>query len=157
MRKASISGFGTSSGLSSPGSWLDLEKAATAELSSEDPQHPFERALRNETADGWKASDPGPQLIRLRFDRPQAIRRIQLQFREEEVNRSQEIALFATSKTFARKELVRQQWVFSQQGAPTEAEDYFFNLIDVTALELEIDPGRHDKQVFASLQSIQIG
>jgi hypothetical protein len=157
MRKASISGFGTSSGLSSPGSWLDIEEAATAELSSEDPQHPFERALRNETVDGWKASDPGPQLIRLRFDRPQAIRRIQLQFREEEVNRSQEIALFATSKTFARKELVRQQWVFSPQGAATEVEDYFFNLIDVTALELEIDPGRHDKQVFASLQSIQIG
>ena len=157
MRKASISGFGASSGLSSPGSWLDIEKAATAELSSEDPQHPFERALRNETADGWKASDPGPQLIRLRFDRPQAIKRIQLQFREEEVSRSQEIALFATSNSFPRKELVRQQWVFSPHGSATEVEDYFFNLTDVTALELEIDPGRHDKHVFASLQSIQIG
>jgi hypothetical protein len=157
MRKASISGFGTSSGLSSPGEWLDIENAATAELSSEDPQHPFERALRIETPDGWRAKDPGPQLIRLRFDQPQAIRRIRLQFREEEVSRSQEIALFATSNTFPRKELVRQQWVFSPQGATTEVEDYFFNLTGVTALELEIDPGRHDKQVFASLQSIQIG
>jgi hypothetical protein len=157
MRKASIPGFGTSSGLSSPGSWKDIEKTATAELSSEDPRHPFERALRIETADGWKASDPGPQLIRLRFDSPQSIKRIHLQFREEEVNRSQEIALFATSNTSPRKELVRQQWVFSPQGATTEVEDYFFNLTDVTALELEIDPGRHDRHVFASLQSIQIG
>jgi hypothetical protein len=157
MRKAPISGFGISSGLSSPGSWLDIEQAATAELSSEDPQHPFERALRPETTDGWKASSPGPQLIRLRFDSPQSIRRIHLQFREGEVSRSQEIALFATSKTSPRKELVRQQWVFSPQGATTEVEDYFFHLNDVTALDLEIDPGRHDKQVFASLQSIQIG
>ena len=157
MRKVAISGFGTSSGLSSPGSWLDIAKAATAELSSEDPQHPFEQALRTDTANGWKASHPGPQLIRLRFDSPQSIRRIHLQFREEEVNRSQEIALFATSKTSPRKELVRQQWVFSPQGATTEVEDYFFNVNDVTALELEIDPGRHDKRVFASLQSIQIG
>jgi hypothetical protein len=157
MRKAPISGFGTSSGLSSPGSWLDIEKSATAELSSEDPVHPFERALRTETTDGWRAFDPGPQLIRLRFDSPQSIKRIHLHFREEEVNRSQEIALFAVSTTSPRKELVRQQWVFSPQGATAEVEDYFFDLNGITALELEIDPGRHDKHVFASLQSIQIG
>ena len=157
MRKASIFGFGTGIGLSAPGSWLDIEKAATAELSSEDPQHPFERALRTDTVEGWKASDPGPQLLRLRFDNPQTIKRIHLQFREEEVTRSQEIALFATSKTSPRRELVRQQWVFSPQGATTEVEDYFFDVKDVTTLELEIDPGRHDKQVFASLQSIQVG
>jgi hypothetical protein len=157
MRKALIPDFGTSGGLSSPGTWFDIEQAATVELSSEDPQHPFERALRAENAERWKASHPGPQLIRLRFDSPQPIRRIHLQFREEEVSRSQEIALFATSKISPRKELVRQQWVFSPQGATTEVEDYFFNLTDVTVLELEIDPGKHDKQVFASLQSIQIG
>jgi hypothetical protein len=157
MRKALISGFGTNIGLSSPGSWLDIENTATAELSSEDPEHPFERALRIETSDGWRALDPGPQLIRLRFDSPQSIKRVHLRFREEEVHRSQEIALFAVSKTSPRKELVRQQWVFSPQGATTEVEDYFFDLNGVTALELEIDPGRHDKHVFASLQSIQIG
>jgi hypothetical protein len=157
MRKALISGFGTSISLSSPGSWLDIQRIASGELSSEDPQHPFERALRTDSADGWRALDPGPQLIRLRFDSPQAIRRIYLQFREEEVIRSQEIALFATSKMSPRKELVRQQWVFSPQGATTEVENYFFDLSGVTVLELEIDPGRHDKHVFASLQSIQIG
>ena len=157
MRKTPISGFGTSTGLSAPGSWLNLETAVTAELSSEDPQHPFERALRTDTVDGWKASDPGPQLIRLRFDTPQPIKRIHLQFREEDVDRSQEIALFATSKTSPRKELVRQQWAFSPQGSNAEVEDYYFDLRDVTTLELEIDPGRHDKQVFASLQVIQIG
>jgi hypothetical protein len=149
--------IGTSSDRSDPGSWLEIEKIATAELSSEDPQHPFEQALRADTADGWKASEPGPQLIRLRFDSPQSIKRIHLQFQEGEVDRSQEIALFATSNGFPRKELVRQQWAFSRGGSTTELENYSFDLKDVTALELEIDPGRHDKQVFASLQCIRIG
>jgi hypothetical protein len=65
--------------------------------------------------------------------------------------------LFATAQNSPRKELVRQQWVFSPRGATTELEDYFFDLKGVTAIELQIDPGRHDKQVFATLESIQIG
>ena len=157
MRKSTVSDFGTTGGLSPSGSWLVLEQVASAELSSEDSQYPFEQALRTHTANGWRAADPGPQLIRVRFDRPESVRRIHLEFREERVDRAQEIALFATSKTFSRKELVRQQWVFSPRGATTEVEDYFFDLKDVTVLELEIDPGRHDKQAFASLYSIQIG
>jgi hypothetical protein len=157
MRKSIVSGFGTTSGLPAAGSWLDLEQVATAELSSEDSQYPFEQALRADTAEGWRASNPGPQLIRLHFDNPQPVRRIHLEFREERGARAQEMALFATSKTSPRKELVRQQWVFSPGGATSEHEDYFFDLKDLTAFELEIDPGRHDKHVFASLQSIQIG
>ncbi|MGA2252738.1 hypothetical protein [Terracidiphilus sp.] len=157
MRKAPISVIGTRSDRSGPDSWLEIEKVATAELSSEDPQHPFEQALRADTADGWKASDRGPQLIRLRFDIPQSIKRIHLQFQEGQVDRSQEIALFATSSGSPRKQLVRQQWAFSPGGSTTELEDYYFDLKDVTVLELEIDPGRHDKQVFASLQCIRIG
>ena len=47
MRKAPIEDFGRSNGLSASGSWLDLEELATAELSSEDPRHPFEEALKN--------------------------------------------------------------------------------------------------------------
>jgi hypothetical protein len=155
MRKGPISG--TSDSLSAPVSWLDIETAVTAELSSEDPEHPFERALRADIVGGWRASDPGPQLIRLRFDIPQLIRHIHLEFREEDLDRSQEIALFATSKTAPRKELVRQQWAFSPHGSNVEVEDFYFDLEGVVTLELEIDPGRNDKQAFASLQVIQIG
>lgn len=157
MRKSSIPGFGVNRGISSAGSWLDIEAIASAELSSENPHYPFEQALRADTEDGWKASEPGPQLIRLRFDHPQSIKRIHLRFREQDVDRSQEIALFATFSGSPRKELVRQQWVFSRSGATTEVEDYYFDLKELSVLELEIDPGRHDRLVFASLQSIQIG
>jgi hypothetical protein len=157
MRKVSISDFGISKGLSASGSWLDLEKLATVELSSEDPHHPFEHALRTDDATGWKASSSGPQLIRLRFDNPLTVRRIRLQFHEERVDRSQEIALFATVSNSPRKELIRKQWVFSPRGSTSEVEDFFFDLPNLTVLELEIDPGRHDKKVFASLESILVG
>ena len=157
MRESITTGLGDSSGLPAGGIWLDLEELATAELSSEDPEHVFEQALRSDTVDGWRAATPGPQLIRLRFNRPQAVRRIHLQFQEERVERSQEIAIFATSTGSQRRELVRQQWVFSPNEATTETEEYFFDLQDVLVVDLEIDPGRHDKSVFASLKSIQIG
>lgn len=156
MRKSTIP-VETHNSPSAAGVWLDLETLATAELSSEDPQHPFESALRTDTREGWRAATPGPQLLRIRFDSPQAVHRIRLQFHEESVERSQEFAIFATSPGTARKELVRQQWVFSPGGATSELEDYTFSLPDATSLEIEIDPGRHDKGVFASLQSLQVG
>ena len=155
MRKSIMSQSGTGSSLPSAASWLSLEKLAHIELSSEDPDHPFEHALRTDTAQGWMASTPGPQIIRLCFDKAQPLRRVRLQFREERVERSQEIALFATLHG-SKKELVRQQWMFSPRGATDEVEDYVFDLEGVTAIELQIDPGRHDKAVFATLEAIQI-
>jgi hypothetical protein len=157
MRKSTLSGADSKANLQVPGTWLDIETLATAEISSEDPQHPFEQALRVDTTQGWRAAVPGPQVVRLRFDTPQSVRRVGLRFREEQVDRFQEIALFATSAKSGRRELVRQQWVFSKGGSTTEVEEYTFDLSEVTLLELRIDPGRHDKHVFASLELIQIG
>jgi hypothetical protein len=135
--------------------WLDLEHLASLEISSEDPAHPFEDALRSGETEGWKAADPGPQTIRLSFDQPRAIRRIRLEFRESHVERSQELSLAAVSSQ-QKREIVRQQWTFSPTGSTVEVEDYTVNLPDVSLIELSIDPGRHDKQVYASLQSIAI-
>lgn len=137
--------------------WLNLEEVAAVELTSEDSRYPFENALRTGSAEGWRASSEGPQRIRLRFSHPVTIRRIRLEFRENERERSQEIALFATAGAVPRRELLRQQWTFSPGGSTSEVEEYVFELNDVTVLELEIDPGRHDKQAVASLQILQIG
>ncbi|MGI4756000.1 MAG: hypothetical protein ACRYGF_04035 [Janthinobacterium lividum] len=155
MRKVQIEGL-SNGGPSLSGFWFDLENVAVAELSSEDPQHPFEHALAGGTT-GWKASSPGPQLIRLRFDSPQNVRRVRLRFQEERIERAQEFALFATAAGAQRKEIMRQQWMFSPRGNTAEVEDYFFDLRGVTVLEIEIDPGRDNKQVIATLQSIEVG
>jgi hypothetical protein len=152
MRK-SITPFSKASTVSpSSDGWLDLQQIASAEISSEDPQHPFENALRG--GGGWRAADPGPQVIRLNFDEPQSIRRIRLEFREEHRERAQEFAVFASSAASPRREIVRQQWTFSPGGSATEVEDYSVDLPAVLSLELEIDPGRHDKLAVATLESI---
>jgi hypothetical protein len=145
-----------------PDQWLNLEELASVQISSEDPSYPFEDALPTEGAlqgtqqNGWRAAAPGPQTIRLTFDKPQSIRRIRLEFHEDAAERSQEFAIYATTANQGRKELVRQQWTFSPGGSTSEIEDYPVELSDVIAIELQIDPGRHDKQRIASLQSIAL-
>ena len=155
MRKILLPSSNASQASPSPGQWLDLDDLATAEISSEDPQHPFENALVEARNAGWRAADPGPQLIRLRFDSLQAIHRFHLVIQDDGPERSQEIALFATTSS-GRKEILRQQWNFSPGGSNTEVEDHTFDLHGVSVLELEIDPGRHDKTRFASVQFIGV-
>jgi hypothetical protein len=155
MRKSIVSLPNTSS--SSPtNKALDLEQLASAEISSEDAHHPFENALNGGKPGGWRAADPGPQAIRLKFDHPQDIRTIRLEFREDRTHRAQEFALFAGTAASSRMEVVRQQWTFSPGGSSVEVEEYTVDLAGVLTLELEIDPGRHDKQAIASLESLTI-
>jgi hypothetical protein len=155
MRKSIVPPPGAPAGSPPSDGWLDLQQIASAEISSEDPQHPFENALQGEGS-GWRAAAPGPQVIRLNFDHPQSIRRIRLEFREQHRERAQEFAVFASSAAHQRREIVRQQWTFSPGGSATEVEDYSVDLPAVLSLELKIDPGRHDKLAVATLESISV-
>ena len=136
--------------------WLDIEDLAAVEISSEDPTHPFEAALRGGEGEGWRAAKPGPQTLRLKFDKPTAIRRIRLEFRDKNQARSQEFRLSARNTSGEEREIARQQWNFSPNGSTTEVEDYSVYMRDVAEVELAIDPGRHDQQQVATLQSIAI-
>lgn len=122
------------------GEWLDLERLAEVELTSEDPSHPVEHALRPGGEGGWRAAGPGPQVIRLRFDAPRHIRRIRLVFEEHEVARTQEFALRSWDGGGSGREIVRQQFNFSPPGTTREAETYEVDLPGVSSLELTIVP-----------------
>jgi hypothetical protein len=139
--------------------WRDLERIARVEISSEDEKFPIEHALGRKETTGWRAATPGPQLIRLNFDEPLTIKRLQLHFVDRTSERSQEFALFAGTGT-ELKEIVRQQWTFSPNGSTEEIEDYTENLSGITTLELRIDPDRsHDPNLsreYASLQSLKL-
>src|SRR5262249_59841868 len=94
--------------------WLDLERVALVELTSEEAQHPIEAALTPERGGGWRAADAGAQTIRLVFDAPQRIRRIQLMFTENQQPRTQEFSLgWSSDAGESYRELVRQQYNFS--------------------------------------------
>jgi hypothetical protein len=139
--------------------WRDLERIARVEISSEDDRFPIEHALGKKETTGWRAAGTGPQLIRLHFDEPLNIRRLQLHFVDKAAERSQEFAVFAGSGS-ELKEVVRQQWTFSPYGSTEEIEDYTVNLSGITTLELRIDPDRsHDpkqSREYASLQSLRL-
>jgi hypothetical protein len=158
MRKSVISS-GTAAVASTHDEWLDLDAIARVEITSEAANLPIEHALGRTATAGWRAAETGPQVVRLIFDTPKSIRRIQLHFVDRTAERAQEFAVYASSGAELR-EVVRQQWSFSPHGSTEEIEDYTVDLHGVTTLELRIDPDRsHDpkaSQNYASLQSMKL-
>lgn len=51
--------------------WLDLDRAASVEVTSEDKDYGIDSALVSGETQGWRAASPGTQTIRLLFDQPQ--------------------------------------------------------------------------------------
>ena len=132
--------------------WLDLEPIATVEVTSEDPAHPVEAALREGAGSGWRAAGPGAQTLRLLFDAPQPLRRILLRFEEPARERTQELVLrWSAAEGEPLREIVRQQWTFSPGGSTREVEDYAVELSGVRVLELTIVPDISGGDARASL------
>ena len=101
---------------------------------------------------GWRAGQAGPQTIRVLFDRPGRLRRIDLLFIEPEMTRTQEFVLrWSPDGGRSFRDIVRQQWNFSPTGSVREAEDVRVDLHDVTALELTIVPDMSGGAARASL------
>ena len=73
--------------------WLDLDRAASVEVTSEEKGYGIDSALVSGETPGWRAADPGNQTIRLIFNQPQRLRRISLVFEETETERTQEFVL----------------------------------------------------------------
>jgi hypothetical protein len=137
--------------------WLDVERLAQVEITSEDPAHPIESALLPDTGSGWRAAGPGEQTIRLLFDAPLRLRRIRLMFHEEQQARTQEFALrWSPDGGQSYRQLVRQEYNFSPPVTAREVEDYTVNIDGVTALELSIVPDISGGEVRASLTRLQL-
>jgi hypothetical protein len=137
--------------------WLNLNRTASVEVTSEDNAFPIESALSQEAEHGWRAAEPGPQTIRLIFDQPQRLTRILLVIEENETSRTQEFTLrWSPDRGDSFQEIVRQQWNFSQPSATRETEDYAVELANVTQLELIIDPDKENRKARASLLSLRL-
>ena|SRR5215469_1082661 len=132
--------------------WIDLREIATVEVTSEDPKFPIESVFKSEGASGWRAAERGQQMVRLIFDHPLTVRRLQLCFVDAEHERTQEFSVrWFSAEGGEPKEIVRQQWNFSPRGSTQEIEDYEVNLENVSALELVIKPDLTHDEVPATL------
>jgi hypothetical protein len=137
--------------------WLDLGNLAQVEITSEDPTHPIESALQPDGGAGWRAAEPGLQVIRLLFDHPISIKRILVVVEEQERSRTQEFVLrWSQDQGRSYRELVRQQYNFNPPGTISEEEEYTVNLTGVTALQLDIQPDMSGSDVKASLARLRL-
>jgi hypothetical protein len=137
--------------------WLDVERAATVEITSEEKDFPVESAFASEEAQGWRAAEAGPQTIRLVFDRPHSLKHILLVFEESETTRTQEFVLrWSSDGGNSFREIVRQQWNFSPPETTREVEEYQIELSGIGVLELTIVPNISGGTARASLKSLRL-
>jgi hypothetical protein len=137
--------------------WLDLDSAATVEVTSEAKEYPVESALVSGEMRGWRAADSGTQTIRLIFDEPQRLTRISLVFEETETERTQEFVLrWSPDGGRSFREIVRQQWNFSPTNTMREVEEFRVDLSGVTVLELVVVPDISRGAARASLKSLRL-
>ncbi|MBF0219936.1 MAG: carbohydrate-binding protein [Gammaproteobacteria bacterium] len=156
MRKKMINPTEQQSGSVDP-LWLDLEKLAAVEVTSEAGDFPIESAMLPGELPGWRAAIGGVQTIRIIFDHPQQLHRIRVNFAESEVERTQEYLLRCSSNNGeSYQEIVRQQWNFSPTGTTHESEDFQVDLAAVTIVELIINPDISNHHAIASLVKLQL-
>jgi hypothetical protein len=136
--------------------WLDIERVAVVEVTSEDKDFPVESVFVSGDARGWRAAAPGSQTIRLIFDHPQRLRCISLIFEAGETQRTQEFVLQWSSDGGSFKEIVRQQWNFSPPESICEVEEYQVELSNVSVLELVIKPDIGGGVARASLKNLRL-
>jgi hypothetical protein len=137
--------------------WLDLERAAAVEVTSEEEDFPVESASVLGETRGWRAAIPGTQTIRLVFDQPQRVRHISLVFEEEQIKRTQEFVLrWSSDAGCSFRKIVRQPWNFSSPETIREVEEYQVELSDVTVLELIIVPHNRGGTACASLKHLRV-
>ncbi|MFD1143749.1 hypothetical protein ACFQ4C_21655 [Larkinella insperata] len=137
--------------------WIVLEHLAQVEVTSEEENHPIESALIAGRAGGWRASQAGVQVIRLRFDEPVNIGLIQLLFIEKQTPRTQEFVLrWSNRQPDADQEVLRQQFTFSPPGTTRQLEQYTVQLRSVLSLELILTPDINDGPARASLQELRL-
>ena len=137
--------------------WLDVERAAVVEITSEEKDYPVESVFISGETRGWRAAAPGPQTIRLVFDQPQRLKQISIVFEENETTRTQEFVLrWSSDGGSSFREIVRQQWNFSPSETTREVEEYRVELSNVTVLELVIVPSMSGGTARASLQRLRL-
>ena len=137
--------------------WLNVDALAQVEVTSEDAAHPIESGLIPGTESGWRAGQTGPQIVRLVFDQPQRIKRMHLEFHENELERTQQFVLrWSSNGGQSYREIVRQQYNFSPPATTSECEDYTVDLDGVTTLELSIVPDISGGVARASLAQLRL-
>ena len=157
MRKT-ITGHQPPTGTAPDPTWLDLDRLARVEVTSEEAGFPIEAALTSTgEPHGWRAGASGEQVIRILFDEPLTLRRVRLVFRETESARTQEFVVrWSNDGGRSYRDVVRQQYNFSPPDTVVEEQLYAVDLASATELELRIVPDVSGGEASASLIALRL-
>jgi hypothetical protein len=139
---------------------IPVTSVATVFTTSEAADHPIDHAFNCPRGPGgtrWIAEQAGEQTIILVFDSPQTIRQVSLEVEEKEVGRTQELALSVSSDGGHHyRELRRQEFTFSPDGATFEREEWTICEPGVTHVRVAIKPDKGGKSCRAALTSLAL-
>lgn len=106
----------------------------------------------------WIAAEPGNQTVIIAFHHPHTLRRVTLEVEEREAARIQEVQLCVSSDGGeSYRELRRQEFTFSPDGATWECEDWAVAELNVTHVRLVIKPDKGRTDCIAKLTSLVLG
>lgn len=114
--RAVASGIGRSETMDAQ--WLDLDVVADVAIVA--------GGRRVTRAPGmWSADSPGEQMIEIRFHKRTPVRRLRVVSSEVKESRTQEMTIWVSLRGGERhREVLRQQFNFSPNGATEEVEEY---------------------------------
>jgi hypothetical protein len=129
----------------------------TVRASSEADGHAIELAFDHDHGTGathWKAGEPGEQTITVAFEQRCTVEQVSMEVEEREVARTQEVLLaVSTDGGLTYRELVRQEFCFSPEGATWEEETWRVQQEHVSHVRLVMKPDKGRKDVCATLTS----
>lgn len=130
--------------------WLDLDAVAHVTITARGERLPRAHKL-------WSANCPGEQLIEVRFRQPTDVRRLRVVATEAEQSRTQEMTVWASLHRGERhREVLRQQFNFSPDGATEEVEEYALTLDGVSAIQLRIVPSIDGTPATARVSELRV-
>ena len=130
--------------------WLDLDEVAVVTIVSGGRQMPRPSGI-------WSINAPGEQLIEIRFHEPTYVSHLRLVSSEIEQERTQEITVWASlNRGEQHRELLRQQFNFSPNGATEEIEEYSPRLAAVSAIQLRVVPSIDGRKAVARIGGVWV-
>ena len=130
--------------------WLDLDAVADVTIVAGGQR--FARVPRC-----WSADRPGEQTIEIRFHHPTTVRHLRVVSSELESSRTQEMTVWASLHRGERhREVLRQQFNFSPNGATQQVEQYAVQLEDVSTIQLRIVPSIDGRQAVARVSELRV-
>jgi hypothetical protein len=134
---------------------------ASVLATSEADGHPIALIFDDDRGPGareWIAAEPGNQTVITGFHHSHTLRCVTLEVEEREANRIQEVQLCVSrdgGETY--RELRRQEFTFSPDGATWECEDWAVAEFNVTHVRLVIKPDKGRTDCIAKLTSLVLG